>query len=143
MARACNSSIGEAKVGGSENLKPAWTIYRALTPCLRKTIFKIVLKIIDSAVKLKRQTRLFQILGFPWKHYNNIKYVCIIRKKDKAELARACCLNADETWFCTMGSPQEGLPVGSGASSGWKQALCHFPCWPCAEIQPSRAGPKL
>lgn len=81
MARACNSSIGEAKVGGSENLKPAWTIYRALTPCLRKTIFKIVLKIIDSAIKLKRQTRLFQILGFPWKHYNNIKYVCIIREK--------------------------------------------------------------
>lgn len=63
----------EAKVGGSEILKPAWPIYGALTPCLRKTIFKIVLKIIDSAIKLKRQTRLSQILGFPWKHYNNTK----------------------------------------------------------------------
>lgn len=81
MACACNSSIREAKVGGSEIFKPAWTIYRALTSCLRKTILKIVLKIIDKAIKLKKQIRLSQILEFPWKHCNNIKYVCIIREK--------------------------------------------------------------
>lgn len=30
--------------------------------------------------------------------------VCIIRKKDKAGSDRGCCLNADETWLCPMGS---------------------------------------
>lgn len=104
MARACNSSIREAKVGGSEILKPAWTIYiRSSNTLSQKNNFKNCTENHRQCSKLRRQTRLSQILGFPWKHYNNIKYVCIIReKKDKAESARACCLSADETWFCTM-----------------------------------------